>query len=194
MQHLQQGRGVAPQIAYPSISGSNAYGIQSHHQPGPDYTPNASTKALTDLLRYQQQQLLNMANGIHPNIGYPVPQPLHRPQPTLLPKPVAETYRTNFNNLHPPEACLSRFRPAQGNYAPGAPRTDAFIASAPGSRMPSRQSSIELAKDSRAKSCMPPSEQLQDMNKPKTITNKHVAQELTEQVCDPSVQYIHDYH
>jgi hypothetical protein len=191
MQHLQQGRGIAPQIAY---AGPNAYGMQPFDQAGPDYTPNASTRALDEALRLQHQKLLyNMACATSSKTSYLAPPPLQDPQLARNPTPVTNLRRTNFNDIHPPESRLNRFRPAQSNFkihedAPDTPaqrlRPRDFIASAPGSRMPSRQSSVEPVEDPRAQSRMPAFEQLQGMSRmPRTIAKKPVARELTEPVC-----------
>jgi hypothetical protein len=211
MQHPQQGRGMAPQIAYPNNPGPSAYGVQPPRQSGPDYTLDAETQFLMDTLHWQQRQLLEMANGTRPMTdrllplpaGYRAPPPANIYQPVRNPTQVANP-RTNFNDIHPPESRLERFRPAQSAVfkiyedAPGVPaqrlRPHDFIASAPGSRMPSRQSSAEPVEDPRAPSRMPAFEQLRGMNRmPKTIAKMPVAQELTEPACRPANQYLYEH-
>jgi hypothetical protein len=192
-QHLQQGRGNAPQIAHPDNPVPSAYGMQPSHQTGPDYTPDTKTQALMEQLRRQHQMLLQMANGARPITDYLAPPLVHDPRPPRNPMLVANPPCANFNDIHPPETRLNRFRPTQTSSfniyedAPGAHpqrlRPNDFIASAPGSRMPSRQSSPEPIEDPRAPSRMPALEQLRGMNRiPKTIAKKPVAQELTEPV------------
>jgi hypothetical protein len=98
-----------------------------------------------------------------------------------------ETRRTEFNDTHSAESRLTRFRPVQSAnfkmYEEAARRRlhpNDFIASAPGSRMPSRHSSIESAPELPVPTYLPPNGQFGGMNTTSQTMKGHVARELTQ--------------
>jgi hypothetical protein len=132
-------------------------------------------------LHIQQARIEAMAAQY--NNGRRVPTP---PYPTLPPQ---DARRTEFNDTHPAESRLNRFRPVQSaNFkmyeeaAQRALRPYDFIASAPGSRMPSRQSSPQPAPDLRASTRLPSHEQVQGMNTMAQAVKGPVVRELTQPV------------
>ncbi|KAL1796567.1 hypothetical protein ACET3X_005107 [Alternaria dauci] len=101
--------------------------------------------------------------------------------------PVQDSRCTNFNEAHPSVSRLNRFRPVQSAnskiYEDASRRklqsTD-FIASAPGSRMPSRQASPQASQHLGAPPRLPSSEQSRGMNSVPQTTKEHVGRELTQ--------------
>ncbi|KAI4907840.1 hypothetical protein J4E90_009248 [Alternaria incomplexa] len=96
-----------------------------------------------------------------------------------------DEHRTQFNHVHSPESRLTRFRPIQSAnfkvYEEAARRNirpNEFLASAPGSRMPSRQTSAQPAADLN----LPTQGQLQGINTAASTTKGPVAHKLTEPI------------
>ncbi|KAI4956492.1 hypothetical protein J4E91_000703 [Alternaria rosae] len=128
-------------------------------------------------LHVQQRRIAAMAT--RHNNGVRVPTPTH---PTSQPQ---DDHRNHFNHVHPPQSRLTRFRPIQSAnfkvYEEAACRKlrpSEFLASAPGSRMPSRQSSPQPAADLH----LPTQGQLQGMNTVSQTMKGPVARELTQPI------------
>jgi hypothetical protein len=109
---------------------------------------------------------------------------------TRDPTPVQKSDRLDFSDVHNLDSRLHRFRPDLSVISKIHENGQSLlsrvplIASAPGSRMPSREATAEPAEDKRAPSRMPPSEQLQGMNRmPRTVVKDTVARDLTQPVC-----------
>lgn len=128
-------------------------------------------------LNAQQRRIAAMATRHNNGVRVPIPT---RPAPQA-----PDEHRTQFNHVHSPESRLTRFRPIQSAnfkvYEEAARRNirpNEFLASAPGSRMPSRQTSAQPAADLH----LPTQGQLQGMNTAAPTTNGPVARELTQPV------------
>ncbi|CAN9301800.1 unnamed protein product [Alternaria alternata] len=103
--------------------------------------------------------------------------------------PQQNARRTSFNEAHPPVSRLNRFRPVQSAnfkvYEDAACRklqSKDFVASAPGSRMPSRQSSPQPSPHLGAPARLPSSEQSRGMNLVSQTTEGHVGREITRPI------------
>jgi len=103
--------------------------------------------------------------------------------------PQQNARRTSFNEAHPPVSRLDRFRPVQSAnfkiYEDAARRklqSKDFVASAPGSRMPSRQSSPQPSPHLGAPARLPSSEQSRGMNLVSQTTEGHVGREITRPI------------
>ncbi|KAI4654005.1 hypothetical protein J4E93_001773 [Alternaria ventricosa] len=128
-------------------------------------------------LNAQQRRIAAMATRHNNGVRVPVPT---RPAPQA-----PDEHRTQFNHVHSPESRLTRFRPIQcANFkvyeeaARRNIRPNEFLASAPGSRMPSRQTSAQPA----AALHLPTQGQLQGMNTAAPATKGPVARELTQPI------------
>jgi hypothetical protein len=125
----------------------------------------------------------------------PVSRYIHRPQirnlpATRSPTPVQKPDRMDFKDTHNLDSRLERFRPALSAItkihedSPSQVSRVPFLASAPGSRMPSRETTAEPMEDNRAFSRMPPFEQLRGMNRmPPTVAKEHISADTTQPVC-----------
>ncbi|KAI4692557.1 hypothetical protein J4E81_006973 [Alternaria sp. BMP 2799] len=128
-------------------------------------------------LNAQQRRIAAMATRHNNGVRVPVP--------TRPASHVQDERRSQFNHVHSPESRLTRFRPIQSAnfkvYEEAARRNlrpNEFLASAPGSRMPSRQTSAQPAADLH----LPIQGQLQGMNTAAPTTTGPVARELTQPI------------
>ncbi|KAF7677844.1 hypothetical protein GT037_004703 [Alternaria burnsii] len=103
--------------------------------------------------------------------------------------PPQNARRTSFNEAHPPVSRLNRFRPVQSAnfemYEDAARRklqSKDFVASAPGSRMPSRQSSPQPSPHLGAPARLPSSEQPRGINLVPHTTKGYVGREITQPI------------
>ena len=113
----------------------------------------------------------------------------HVPRPSNPAFPPLNAHRTSFNDAYPPESRLNRFRPIQSAnfkiYEDAARRdlrSKDFVASAPGSRMPSRQSSPQPSQHLLALARPPPPEQFPGKDPISQTTKGSVARELTQPI------------
>lgn len=128
-------------------------------------------------LHAQQRRIATMATRHNNGVRVPVP--------TLPASQAQDDHRNQFNHVHSPQSRLTRFRPIQSAnfkvYEEAACRKlrpNEFLASAPGSRMPSRQTSPQPAADLH----LPTQEQPQGMNTAAPTMKGSVARELTQPV------------
>ncbi|KAI4935968.1 hypothetical protein J4E85_001296 [Alternaria conjuncta] len=128
-------------------------------------------------LNAQQRRIAAMATRHNNGVRVPVP--------TRPASQVQDEHRSQFNHVHSPESRLTRFRPIQSAnfkvYEEAARRNlrpNEFLASAPGSRMPSRQTSAQPAADLH----LPTQGQLQGTNTAAPTTTGPVARELTQPI------------
>ncbi|KAI4935196.1 uncharacterized protein J4E92_002484 [Alternaria infectoria] len=128
-------------------------------------------------LNAQQRRIAAMATRHNNGVRVPIPT---RPAPQA-----SDEHRTQFNHVHSPESRLTRFRPIQSAnfkvYEEAARRNirpNEFLASAPGSRMPSRQTSAQPAADLN----LPTQGQLQGMNTAAPTKKGPVTRELTQPI------------
>ncbi|KAI4611428.1 hypothetical protein J4E80_007649 [Alternaria sp. BMP 0032] len=164
----EAGRLYPPFASQSDLEGSSEYHVDIKENNGDE---------LLKKLNAQQRRIAAMATRHNNGVRVPVPT---RPAPQA-----PDEHRTQFNHVHSPESRLTRFRPIQSAnfkvYEEAARRNirpNEFLASAPGSRMPSRQTSAQPAADLH----LPTQGRLQGTNTAAPTTTGPVARELTQPI------------